>query len=150
MTDLDEFARLVSEVEIGLCVVSLPRPDGSIQSSVVSAGVLPHPKGGHQVVGFVSRGDARKLDYLRNRPYVNIVVRVGGQWMAAEGPVELVGPDDALDGVDPEELRLLLRNVFTASGGTHDDWDTYDRVMAEEHRTVVLLTPQRVYSNPPM
>ncbi len=35
-----------------------------------------------------------------------------------------------------------------AAGGTHDDWDTYDRVMAEERRTAVLITPDRVYSNP--
>jgi hypothetical protein len=38
--------------------------------------------------------------------------------------------------------------VFTAAGGTHDDWDEYDRVMAAERRTVVLLTPKRVYTNP--
>lgn len=38
--------------------------------------------------------------------------------------------------------------VFTAAGGTHDDWDTYDRVMAEERRTVVLVAPHRVYTNP--
>jgi hypothetical protein len=66
---------------------------------------------------------------------------------SAEGQVELAGPDDLLPGVDAEGLRLLLRDVFTAAGGTHDDWDTYDRVMAEERRTAVLLTPQRVYAN---
>jgi hypothetical protein len=45
--------------------------------------------------------------------------------------------------VDAERLRLLLREIFTAAGGTHDDWDTYDRVMAEEHRVAVLVTPER-------
>jgi hypothetical protein len=45
--------------------------------------------------------------------------------------------------VDAERLRLLLREIFTAAGGAHDDWDTYDRVMAEERRTAVLLTPER-------
>jgi hypothetical protein len=44
-------------------------------------------------------------------------------------------------------LRLLLRKVFTAAGGTHDDWDAYDRTMAEQRRTVVLVEPTRVYSN---
>lgn len=43
---------------------------------------------------------------------------------------------------------MLLRNVFTAAGGTHDDWDTYDRVMREEGRVAVLISPTRVYSNP--
>jgi PPOX class probable F420-dependent enzyme len=146
MTDLADFARLVPD-DHGLCVVSTLRTDGSIQSSVVNAGVLPHPLDQRQVVGFVALGGTRKLDNLRVRPYVSIVVRAGWQWVTAEGPVELVGPDDRLDGVDAEGLRLLLRAVFSAAGGTHEDWDTYDRVMAEERRTVVLLTPRLVYSN---
>jgi hypothetical protein len=43
---------------------------------------------------------------------------------------------------------VILREIFTAAGGTHDDWDTYDRVMREERRTAVLITPVRVYTNP--
>jgi hypothetical protein len=35
--------------------------------------------------------------------------------------------------------------VFSAAGGSHDDWDTYDRVMADERRTAVLVTPRRSY-----
>jgi hypothetical protein len=31
--------------------------------------------------------------------------------------------------------------VFSACGGTHDDWDTYDRVMREEGRVAVLVAP---------
>ncbi|HEY7487122.1 MAG TPA: pyridoxamine 5'-phosphate oxidase [Streptosporangiaceae bacterium] len=147
MTDLADFARLISG-DHGLCVVSTLRTDDTIQSSVVNAGVLPHPITQTRVVGLVARGGTRKLDNLRARPYLNIVVRAGWEWAAAEGPVELCGPDDPLAGVDAEGLRLLLRAVFTAAGGTHDDWDTYDRVMAEERRTVVLLAPQRVYANP--
>jgi hypothetical protein len=46
--------------------------------------------------------------------------------------------------VDGERLRLLLREIFTAAGGTHDDWPTYDRVMAEERRVAVLVAPERV------
>jgi hypothetical protein len=42
---------------------------------------------------------------------------------------------------------VLLRDVFTAAGGTHDDWPTYDRVMAEERRAAVMIAPERVYSN---
>jgi hypothetical protein len=67
--------------------------------------------------------------------------------VAAEGTAELAGPDDDLPGIDPERVRMLLRDVFTAAGGTHDDWPTYDRVMAEERRAAVLITPVRVYSN---
>ena len=42
MSGLQEFARLV-DGDHGLVVVSALRPDGTIQSSVVNAGVLPHP-----------------------------------------------------------------------------------------------------------
>lgn len=147
MADLDDFARLVAG-DHGLCVVSTTRADGTVQSSVVNAGVLPHPVTGEPVVGLVARGGTRKLDNLRARPYATAVVRVGWQWAAAEGPVELAGPDDPLPGLDAEGMRLLLREVFSAAGGTHEDFDTYDRVMAEERRTVVLVKPLRIYSNP--
>ena len=146
MADIAEFDRLVRQ-DSGLCVVSVLRADQSILSSVVNAGVLAHPVGSALVVGFVARGGTRKLVHLRARPRATVVVRAGWEWAAAEGPVELAGPDDPMPGVDAEARRLLLRAVFTAAGGTHDDWDTYDRVMAEERRTAVLLTPDRIYSN---
>ena len=146
MTDLQDFARLVGR-DHGLCVVSTLRPDSSIQSSVVNAGVLAHPLTGAPVVGLVARGHSRKLANLRIRPRATAVVRAGWEWVAAEGPADLAGPDDKLGDMDAERVRLLLREIFTAAGGTHDDWDTYDRVMAEEHRTAVLITPERVYSS---
>jgi hypothetical protein len=61
--------------------------------------------------------------------------------------VEIIGPDDPHEQVDAERLRLPLREVFTATGGTHDDWDAYDRVMAEQRRAAVFVEPKRVYSN---
>ncbi|MFI5537023.1 pyridoxamine 5'-phosphate oxidase [Nocardia sp. NPDC051900] len=146
MTDLADFARLIAG-DHGLCVVSTLRADNTIQSSLVNAGVLRHPATGADVVGMVVRGGARKLDNLRARARATIVVRVGWQWCAAEGPVWIAGPDDPAPGVDAERLRLLLREVFTAAGGVHEDWDEYDRVMAAERRAVVLISPDRVYSN---
>lgn len=147
MTDLEDFAELVPR-DHGLAVVSVLRPDSTVSSSVVNAGVLPHPVTGEQAVAFVSRGGARRLAYLRARPRVTVVLRAGWQWTAAEGPVQLCGPGDPLPGVDAEGLRLLLRAVFTAAGGTHEDWDAYDAVMARERRTAVLMAPERVYANP--
>jgi hypothetical protein len=52
----------------------------------------------------------------------------------------LAGPDDELPGLASEQVPQLLRDVFTAAGGTHDDWDEYDRTMAAERRTAVLVT----------
>jgi PPOX class probable F420-dependent enzyme len=146
MTDLADFSRLVTR-EHGLCVVSTLRADGSIGSSVVNAGVLDHPVTGRPVVGLVARGGSRKLANLRARPQATIVVRAGWEWAAAEGPAGLAGPDDPLPGLDAEGVRLLLRAVFAAAGGTHDDLAAYDQVMAAERRTAVLIEPRRVYSN---
>jgi PPOX class probable F420-dependent enzyme len=146
VTTLAQFADLVSG-DHGLAVVSVSRADGTVASSVVNAGVLSHPVTGTQVVGLVARGEARKLSYLRARPRATVVLRSGWQWVAAEGWAELAGPADRLDGVDAERLRLLLREIFAAAGGAHDDWETYDRVMAQERRTAVLIQPERVYSN---
>ena len=147
MTDLSGFSRLVPR-EHGLVTVSTARPDHTIQSTVVNAGVLDHPLTGAPVVGFVVRGGTRKLDYLRAWPRATVTIRAGWEWATAEGAVELAGPDDPQPGVDADRLRRLLREIFTAAGGTHEDWDTYDRVMAAERRAAVLLSPDRVYSNP--
>ncbi len=144
MGDLHAFSRLVP-LDHGLVVVSTARPDGTIQSSVVNAGVIDHPVTNERVVAFVSMGAARRLTNLRARPRATVVIRAGWQWAGVEGPVELAGPDDHLKGIDAEGLRLLLRNIFTAAGGTHDDWDEYDRVMATERRVAVLVGPERTY-----
>jgi PPOX class probable F420-dependent enzyme len=147
VTDLADFGRLVPR-EHGLVVLSTLRGDGTIQSSVVNAGVLGHPLTGQPVVGMVIRGGTRKLGYLRARPRATAVIRSGWEWVAAEGPAELAGPEDPMPGVDAERRRLLLREIFGAAGGTHEDWGTYDRVMAQERRAAVLLSPDRIYSNP--
>ena len=63
--------------------------------------------------------------------------------------MELVGPDDPLEGIAPGALPGLLRDIYSAAGGgEHDDWAEYDRVMAAERRMAVLLTPTRIYVNP--
>jgi PPOX class probable F420-dependent enzyme len=147
MTDLGDFARLVQR-ENGLSVVSTLRADGTIQSSVVNAGVLSHPVTGAPVIGFTTRRGAVKLAHLRARPRASLVLRAGWEWAAAEGPAELAGPDDPMAGIGAEALRVLLRDVFTAAGGTHDDWPRYDEVMAAEGRAAVLITAERLYSNP--
>ena len=147
MANIEDFRKLVAG-DHGLVVVSVTRGDGTISSSVVNAGVLPHPVTGESVVGMVVRGGTRKLANWRARPYANVVIRSGWQWAAAEGRVDLIGPDDPVPDFDADRLRLLLREIFTAAGGTHEDFDTYDRVMREERRTAVFVHPDRVYANP--
>ena len=145
MIDITRFAELVPR-DHGLAVIALALPDGTAHASVASAGVLSHPITGVPVVGIVVGGGSRKLRHLRAHPRATVVLRAGWQWTAVEGTVELVGPDDPVDGVDPERLRLLLREIFTAAGGTHEDFGAYDRAMAAERRAAVLVTPAQVYN----
>jgi PPOX class probable F420-dependent enzyme len=145
MTTLQDFIDIAGQ-EGHLAVVSTVRADATVQSSVVNVGVLPHPLDGTEVVGFVTYGRA-KLANLRRRPQASVTVRSGWTWATAEGRAELFGPDDLHPEVGAERLRLLLRQVFVAAGGSHDDWEAYDRTMAEQRRTVALLIPTRIYSN---
>ncbi len=148
---MEAMTTLADAAEIGardkfLAVISTARADGSIQSSLVNAGLLADPETGQDVVGFVTYGPA-KLANLRARPQITVTFRAGWQWAAIEGRAAIIGPDDPAPGIDAERLRLLRREVFAAAGGTHEDWDSYDRVMDRERRAVVLVTPARVYSN---
>jgi PPOX class probable F420-dependent enzyme len=146
MTTLDDAVSLASG-ESGLAVVSTVRADGTVQASLVNVGLLPHPSHGEPALGFTTYGKV-KLANLRARPQLAVTFKKGWQWATVEGRAELAGPDDAAPWLaDPDQLRLLLREVFVAAGGSHDDWDEYDRVMAAERRAVVLIAPTRVYSN---
>lgn len=133
-----------------MAIVATGRDDGSIQASVVNAGVLEHPATGQPVVGFVvAKRGARKLANLRARPFVTVVFRSGWEWVTVEGHAELAGPDDALEGIDGAEVAGLLRRVYAAAaGGRPEDWAALDETMATEGHTAVLVRPQRVYSNP--
>ena len=145
MTTLEEAAAL-ARLDGGLVVVSTLRSNGTIQASVVNAGVIAHPITGVPILGMVTAGRI-KLANLRARPQVTATFRNGWQWAAVEGHAELVGPDDPQQWLDAEGLRQLRREIFAAAGGEHDDWDEYDRVMAEERRAAVLIMPDRIYSN---
>jgi PPOX class probable F420-dependent enzyme len=144
--DLDLVRRLVA-ADQGLAVLATTRPDGSVHTSLVNAGVLDHPVTGAPCVGLVARGNARKLAHFRRTGRAAVVFRAGWEWVSVEGPVELIGPADPREGFPPRDLPGLLRAVFRSAGGTHDDWDTYDRVMAAEGRTAVLVDPVRITGN---
>jgi PPOX class probable F420-dependent enzyme len=146
MTTLDDVAALALPTK-GLAVVSTLRADDSIQASLINAAVLTNPFSGQPSVGLVTYGRV-KLANLRARPQISVTFTAGWQWATVEGRAQLIGPDDPLEGVDAERLRLLLREIFTAAGGTHDDWPAYDQAMREQGRTAVFVAPTRIYSNP--
>lgn len=146
MTSLSDAVAL-ARAESGLAVVSTLRADLTIQASLINAGVLTHPASGDPVLGYVTYGRV-KLANLRDRPQTAVTFRNGWQWATVEGRAELAGPDDTQPWLESDQmLAQLLRDIFTAAGGTHDDWDAYDATMREQRRTAVLVTPTRVYSN---
>jgi PPOX class probable F420-dependent enzyme len=142
MADL-ELVRRLGAAEHGLVVIAVARPSGTVHTSVVNAGVLDDPDRGEPCVGFVARGDAKKVDHIRKCGRAAVVFRSGWEWVSVEGPARVIGPHDRA----AEQLATLLRDVFKGAGGTHDDWDEYDRVMASERRVAVLIEPTRIVTN---
>ncbi len=143
--NLEQMRRLLG-AEHGLSVISLARRDGTISTSVVNAGLIEHPVNGTTTVAFAVRGESYKRRRLSVDPRANVTVRVGWEWQAVEGTADLIGPLDPPPSASID-VPALLRDIFRAAGGAHDDWDEYDRVMAAEQRTAVFVTPARVYGN---
>ena len=142
---LEEVMKLAGREQF-LAVVATLREDSTIQSSLVNAGVLDHPVTGEPTLAFVTYG-ATKLRNLRSRPTVAVTFRAGWEWATVEGVATLIGPNDPHTLIDADRLRLLLREVFVAAGGQHDDWDSYDRTMLEQNRTAVFVAASRIYTN---
>jgi PPOX class probable F420-dependent enzyme len=151
MTTVDEglaLIRTLAPAENWLAVLVTTRPDGEPAVSIVNAGILPHPRTGDPVVALVSRGRTAKLRNLRATSRATLVFRSGWRWVGVSGPAELAGPDDPGLGLDAEGVRLLLRDIYTAAGGRHPDFDEYDREMVADRRTAVLVTPAQIHTNP--
>jgi PPOX class probable F420-dependent enzyme len=146
MTSLDEAAQL-GRAERGLAVVSTLRADDTIQSTLVNVGIIDHPDTGRPAAAFVTAGPVKRA-HLRSRPQITVTFRSGWQWASIEGRAVLAGPDDPQPWLSPGDLPLLLRAIFIAAGGQHDDWDEFDAVMVRERRLAVLIDPLRIYSNP--
>ncbi|MEX0664339.1 MAG: TIGR03618 family F420-dependent PPOX class oxidoreductase [Acidimicrobiia bacterium] len=147
MADLDLVRRL-AVADSGLVVFATARADGTVQASVVNAGVMANPLGDGDVLACVARGGTAKLANVRRNPHATMVFRAGWEWVSVEGATTIIGPDDQVEGFAPERLPGLLRDVFVAAGGTHDDWDEYDRAMVEDRRVAVLVAPERIITNP--
>jgi hypothetical protein len=142
-----ELVRRLAAADKGLVVLSTTRPDGTVHSSVVNAGVFDHPLTKEPTVALVAAGNAYKLRLLATAGRANAVFRAGWEWVSVEGPVDILGPDHPRPDFPAEQIPQLLRDIFTAAGGTHDNWAEYDRVMADERRTAVFITPARITTN---
>ncbi len=141
--DLDLVKRL-GAAERGLAIVATTRADGTrAHLAGERRRARPPGDGGGGRRPRRARFARRRLACSGGRGRAAVTFRSGWEWVAVEGPVELIGPDDPSEAVGPAAVPELLRAVFRAAGGTHDDWDEYDRVMAAEGRLAVLVTPAR-------
>lgn len=138
--------RLSEDRYLAVIVTTRPGMDDP-QVAVVNVGIIDHPIYATTVAGFVARPGA-KLRNLRLRPRTTLVVRSGWEWVAVRGPVELSGPDDPHPSFDVDQQRQLLRTIYHAAGGHHPDLTTYDLAMVDERRCAVLVTPERIWTNP--
>lgn len=119
-------------------VVTTRRRNGAVQASIVASGVM-----GDAVV-FVSRRDSAKIANIKRDPGCTVMATKAdwSSYAVVEGTAEIRG----WDNLDPEQLRLLLRDAYRACGSSeHPDWEEYDRVMRDERRSVVLVKPSHVY-----
>ena len=147
MSDIEIFSNYLLE-ETGLVTVSTTQVDGRVLSSVVNCGMIEHPLTGDTCVAFVSGSKAGRLKHIDRGSQVTITARRGWAWSSVTGPADLIRPEQVPETIDKEQMRLLLREVFHAAGGVHDDLEEYDRAMAQEGRVVVCVTPERVLGNP--
>ena len=147
MSDIETFSNYLLE-ETGLATVSTTQADGRVLSTVVNCGIIKHPLTGSPCVAFVSGANAARLKHVDRGSQVTVSVRRGWAWSSATGPADLIRPGSLPEDINTEKMRLLLREVFHAAGGTHDDLQEYDRAMAEEKRVVVCVTPERILGNP--
>ena len=144
MADLELVTRLAAG-DHHLAVFTTAGLDGAVHASVVSAGVTEDPIDGRPGVAAVVGGASRKLTLLRLSGTASVVFKSGYQWAAVTGPVRLIGPDDGTEfGLDVPEV---LRSVFRAAGGTHEDWAEFDRVMAAERRCAVFVGAAKITGN---
>ena len=119
-------------------VVTTFRKSGAAQMSILASGFYQGE------VVFVVSGGTAKLANLRRDPRCTVLT-VKPDW-SEYAVVDGTAQIHSQANTDPESLRLLLREAYRAcGGGEHPDWDEYDRVMNQERRAVVMVTPSHVY-----
>ena len=142
--DLDH-VRIVAGRD-SLAVATTARPDGTVHASVVNAGVLPTPSPGNRASDSSHAailGSSPISARAAGRQSSSAMVSTGWQWRKWRVSSGRRPADD----LGPRQLAELLRGIFVAAGGTHEDWDEFDRVMEEEERTAVLVGTDRIRGN---
>ena len=114
------------------------RRNGAAQLSIVTSGLY---EGG---AAFTTTADRAKHRNLARDPRCTLLVS-HADWrpfLVLEGNATVLSQDNT----PAEELRVAFREVFRAAAGKeHPNWDEYDRVMVEDRRVIVIVTPEHVY-----
>ena len=119
-------------------IVTTFRGSGGAQMSILRSGFY------RGTVAFVVRGNTAKLANLtRDRRCSAMTVKPDwSEYAVVEGTADI----HSWENTHPEDLRLLLREAYTAcGGGEHPNWEEYDAVMKRERRAVVMVSPDHVY-----
>ncbi|MEK9659349.1 MAG: TIGR03618 family F420-dependent PPOX class oxidoreductase [Chloroflexota bacterium] len=122
-----------------LAVVATVGASGRAQNTVVSAG----PVDGR--IAFVSRDQTAKVRNSRRtgRATVTVVNPANKRYVTVEGPTELHPWDAAREAA----CIALLGRAYAAAGRPTERWEDFPATMREEQRTVVLVTPERIYGS---
>ena len=133
---LDDIRPFMEEHHRG--VVTTFRKNGGAQMSILVTGLY------QENVVFVVAGNTAKLANLKRNPRCTVLA-AKADW-SGYAVIEGTAKISSWDNMDPEALRLMLRNAYRAcGGGEHPDWNEYDEVMKQERRAVVMVTPERMY-----
>ena len=120
-------------------VLTTFRKSGAGQMSIITCG--PVTTG----IGFSSTLEKAKIINLArdNRCTLLISSPDWRQYIVIEGHAKIYHPELS----DPEELRLLLRDIYTsASGKDHPNWEEFDRVMVADRRVGIIVESENHYS----
>ena len=148
MTTPEEAAALARN-ERGLVVVATLRGDGTIQSSLVNAGIVPHPVTGESTLAFVTNGPV-KLANLRPAPGDRHVPATAGSGQQSKDTPSWLGRTIPIPGSTPNDSAYCSERsspmpaASTTTGTpTTEPWPRN----AEERRAAVLVRPDRFYTN---
>src|SRR5215510_2652872 len=112
-------------------------PKGHAQSTIVSAAVLDGK------VGFASRSHTVKLKHIKRtgRATVTVIKLDTRRYVTVEGPASIEPWQDTKAHIK------RLKDLYTGMGRRLKSDEEFARQMREERRTLVLVTPERVYGS---
>src|SRR5215510_15563121 len=112
-------------------------PKGRAQSTVVSTAVLDGK------VGFASRSHTVKVKNIKRtgRAAVTVIKLDNRRYVTVEGPASIEPWKDT-----PAHIKRL-KDLYAAMGRASKGDEEFAKQMRDEQRTLVLVTPERVYGS---